>query len=75
LSGVEKACYWSCFEAKLQPVLTIESGDEIAIGTIGCGPEVAPGRSRFHVQPNWPRFMLKANGCAELLPDRAGRSQ
>jgi hypothetical protein len=51
MGGVEKACYSSGLEAKPQPVLTIESGDEVAIDTISCGPEVAPDRSRFHVQP------------------------
>jgi hypothetical protein len=42
MGGAKKACYWSFFEAKLQPDLTIESGDEITIDTISCGHEVGP---------------------------------
>jgi hypothetical protein len=42
MGGAKKACYWSFFEAKLQPVRTIESGDEITIDTISCGPKVVP---------------------------------
>lgn len=34
MGGVEKACYRSFFEAKRQPVLTFESGDELTIDSI-----------------------------------------
>jgi acetamidase/formamidase len=36
MGGAEKVCYWSSFEAKLHPVLTIESGDEVTIDTVSC---------------------------------------
>jgi acetamidase/formamidase len=44
-------CHWGFFEAKLKPVLTIASGDEVTIDTITGGPEVLPDRSRFHIPP------------------------
>jgi acetamidase/formamidase len=45
------SCHWGFFEAKLKPVLTIASGDEVTIDTISGGPDVVPDRSRFHVPP------------------------
>ena len=44
-------CHWGFFEARLKPVLTIASGDEVTIDTITGGPEVLPDRSRFHIPP------------------------
>jgi hypothetical protein len=76
MGGAEKACYWSFFEAKLQPVLTIESGDEITIDTISCGPEVVPDRSRFHVQPAPAEVHAKSERTVPRhILNRAGRSQ
>ncbi|HET7888613.1 MAG TPA: amidase, partial [Bradyrhizobium sp.] len=49
LRASPETCHWGFFEAKLRPVITIESGDEITIETISGGPEVVPDRSRFHV--------------------------
>src|SRR3984957_9679211 len=42
-------CHWGFFEAKLKPVLTVASGDEVTIDTISGGPEMVPDRDRFHV--------------------------
>lgn len=44
-------CHWGFFEAKLKPVLAIDSGDEVTIDTITGGPDVLPDRSRFHIPP------------------------
>ena len=44
-------CHWGFFEAKLKPVLTIASGDEVTIDTITGGPDVVPDRAKFHVPP------------------------
>src|SRR5262245_14521343 len=44
-SGPE-TCHWGFFEARLSPVLTINSGDEITIETISGGPDVVPDRSK-----------------------------
>src|ERR1700682_3157747 len=51
LHSSPETCHWGFFEAKLKPVLTIASGDEVTIDTITGGPEVVPDRSRFHVPP------------------------
>src|ERR1700756_3306830 len=51
LHSSPQTCHWGFFEAKLKPVLTIESGDEVTIETISGGPEVVPDRSRFHIPP------------------------
>ncbi len=44
-------CHWGFFEARLQPVLTVKSGDEVTIDTVSGGPEVVPDRSQFYVPP------------------------
>src|SRR5580700_6898263 len=51
LHSSPETCHWGFFEAKLKPVLTIESGDEVTIETISGGPDVVPDKSRFHVPP------------------------
>src|ERR1700745_4090917 len=51
LHASPETCHWGFFEAKLKPVLTIASGDEITIDSISGGPEVVPDRSKFHVPP------------------------
>jgi acetamidase/formamidase len=51
LHSSPETCHWGFFEAKLNPVLAIASGDEVTIDTISGGPEVVPDRSRFHVPP------------------------
>ncbi len=51
LHSSPETCHWGFFEAKLKPVLTIASGDEVTIDTISGGPDVVPDRSRFHVPP------------------------
>ena len=51
LHSSPETCHWGFFEAKLKPVLTIASGDEVTIDTVSGGPEVVPDRSKFHVPP------------------------
>src|SRR5437868_12166443 len=51
LHSSPKTCHWGFFEAKLKPVLTIASGDEVTVDTITGGPDVVPDRSKFHVPP------------------------
>src|ERR1700738_4853373 len=51
LHASPKTCHGAFFEAKLKPVLSIESGDQVTIDTISGGPEVVPDRTRFHVPP------------------------
>src|SRR5258708_1431908 len=51
LHSSPKTCHWGFFEARLKPVLTIASGDEVTIDTVSGGPDVVPDRNRFHVPP------------------------
>ena len=46
-----ETCHWGFFEATLNPVLTIASGDEVIIDTISGGPDVVPDTAKFHVPP------------------------
>ena len=59
LHASPETCHWGFFEAKLKPVLTIESGDEVTIDTIRGTPDVVPDRTRFHVPPEL--FEVHAN--------------
>src|ERR1700688_2350930 len=52
LHSSPETCHWGFFEAKLKPVLTIASGDEVTIDTISGGAGVVPDRSRFHFPPD-----------------------
>src|SRR3977135_2638130 len=49
LRSSPETCHWGFFEAKLKPVLTIASGDEVTSAPVTGGPDVVPDRSKFHV--------------------------
>src|SRR6478735_2976709 len=51
LHSSPETCHWGFFEAKLKPVLTIDSGDEVTVETISGGPDQVPDKSKFHVPP------------------------
>jgi acetamidase/formamidase len=51
LNASPETCHWGFFDARLPPVLTIRSGDEITIDTLSGAPEVLPPDGRFHVPP------------------------
>src|SRR6201992_1780187 len=51
LRASPETCHWGFFEAQLQPVLTIDSGDEVTVETISGGPDVVPDKTKFHVPP------------------------
>src|SRR3954468_4519089 len=51
LHASPETCHWGFFEAKLKPVLTVASGDEVTVDTITGGPETVPDRGKFHVPP------------------------
>ena len=51
LHATPKTCHWGFFAARLTPVLSVASGDEVTIDTISGGPEVVPDRQLFHVPP------------------------
>ena len=58
-------CHWGFFEAKLKPVLTIASGDEVTIDTISGAPGVVPDKTGFHVPPELAEVHAKASA---MLP-------
>src|SRR5260370_8592454 len=51
LHSSPETCHWGFIEAKLKPVLTIASGDEVTVETVSGGPDVVPDRSKFHIPP------------------------
>ena len=51
LHSSPETCHWGFFEAKLKPVLAIDSGDEVTIDTISGGPDQVPDKSKFHIPP------------------------
>src|ERR1700709_1633348 len=51
LQASPETCHWGFFEAKLKPVLSVRSGDEVTVDTISGGPDVVPDKSKFHVPP------------------------
>ena len=51
LHSSPETCHWGFFEAKLKPVLTIRSGDEVTIDTVSGGPDMLPDKSQFHIPP------------------------
>ncbi|MDA9523538.1 amidase [Bradyrhizobium sp. CCBAU 11434] len=61
LHASAETCHWGFFEARLKPVLTVASGDEVTVDTISGGPEVVPDRSRFHVPPEMSEVHAKSD--------------
>ena len=63
LHSSPETCHWGFFEAKLKPVLTVASGDEVTIDTISGGPDVVPDRKpAFTSRPSSTRFTPKTSG-------------
>ncbi len=60
LHSSPETCHWGFFEAKLKPVLTVESGDEVTVDTISGAPEVIPDRSKFHIPPELDEVHAKS---------------
>jgi len=50
LQASARTCHWGFFDAARNPVLTIDSGDQITIDTLSGAPEFVP-LSGFHVPP------------------------
>ncbi len=67
LHSSPETCHWGFFEAKLKPVLTIASGDEVTVDTISGGPDVVPDRSNFMYRPNSTRCTRKTNGWCPAI--------
>ena len=58
LSASAETIHWGFFDAQLQPVLTLRSGDTITIDTISGGPEILKDCS-YAILPEHPA-VLKA---------------
>ena len=76
LHSSPETCHWGFFEAKLKPVLTIASGDEVTIDTISGGPDVVPDRKPISRSARTRRGsrQKRADG-ARPHPDRPGRDR
>ncbi len=65
LHSSPETCHWGFFEARLKPVMTIASGDEVTVDTVSGGPDVLPDPSRFHVPSELAEIHAKSE---RLLP-------
>jgi len=63
LKASARTCHWGFFDATRNPVLTIDSGDQITIDTLSGAPEFVP-KSGFHVPPE----LAEVHAGAERLP-------
>ena len=50
LKASARTCHWGFFDAARNPVLTIDSGDQVTIDTLSGAPEFVP-KSGFQVPP------------------------
>lgn len=50
LTASPETCHWGFFDARLAPLVTIDSGEEIIIESVSGGPQNLPGEG-FHVPP------------------------
>ena len=51
LKAGAETCHWGFFDATLQPVLTIDSGDDVTIDTLSGAPESHRCPIRLHIPP------------------------
>jgi hypothetical protein len=63
LHSSPETCHWGFFEARLKPVLTISSGDEVIVDTISGGPDVVPDARKFYVPPE----LAEVHGKSERM--------
>ena len=76
LHSSPETCHWGFFEAKLKPVLTIASGDEVTVDTISGGPEMMPDKSQVSRSPRTRRgSRQKRADAAGAHPDRPDRGR
>ncbi|HVX75721.1 MAG TPA: acetamidase/formamidase family protein [Bradyrhizobium sp.] len=65
LHSSPETCHWGFFEARLKPVMTIASGDEVTVDTVSGGPDVLPDPARFHVPPELAQIHARSE---RMLP-------
>lgn len=44
-------CHWGLFDAKIPPVLHVQSGDRVTVNTVSGGPDVLPPADKFYIPP------------------------
>ena len=44
-------CHWGLFDAKIPPVLRVQSGARLTIDTVSGGPDVLPPADKFYIPP------------------------
>lgn len=64
LSSSPETCHWGAFDAKIPPVLEVESGDRVTIHTVSGAPEVTTGEG-IVVRPELKEIHAKS---PRLLP-------
>src|SRR5260370_24735946 len=47
-----ETCHWGFFDAGLKPVLTITSGDTVAMDCVSGGPDIRPEGGNFDILPD-----------------------
>lgn len=50
LAASVETCHWGSFDARLAPVMTVESGERFSVDSVSGGPDVLPPAG-FHVPP------------------------
>lgn len=59
LAASPETVHWGWFDAALEPVMTIDSGDRVTVETVSGGPANLPGEG-FHVPPELLRIHEKS---------------
>ena len=44
-------CHWGLFDAKIPPVLHVQSGDRVTVNTVSGSPDVLPPADKFYIPP------------------------
>jgi acetamidase/formamidase len=65
LQASPETCHWGFFDARLKPVLTVASGDQVTIDTISGGPDVLPQGAEFHIPPELKDVHAR---CERMVP-------
>ena len=47
-----ETCHWGFFDAGLQPVLTVTSGDTVTMNCVSGGPDILPEGGNFDILPD-----------------------
>jgi acetamidase/formamidase len=63
LKADAETCHWGFFDATREPVLTVDSGDEVTVDTLSGVPEAVPA-SGFHIPPELAEVHARAERFA-----------